>query len=219
MTNENKQKQDNKTTQVPKDELQTSGYTYGQPSASPPETDSPESSMHKEGFFTTKRIVRAATIAAMYVILTFVSNLYSGAYDLIQFRISEALTILPLFFPEAIAGLTIGCLISNIFSTGNIALDMTLGTSATLVAATLTYIIGRLIKKDIKIMPAIIPPIVINALAVPFMFLLTMSDIKEFYWINVLFVGAGQAGVLIALGIPLYFLMKRLTKTSKWFQG
>ena len=50
-------------------------------------------------------IAQAGIIAALYVVLTcFVSafNLASGA---IQIRISEALTILPVFTPAAIPGL------------------------------------------------------------------------------------------------------------------
>ena len=48
----------------------------------------------------TLKLVRTAVIAALYAALTLV--LMPSAYGVIQFRISEALTILPLFCPEAI---------------------------------------------------------------------------------------------------------------------
>ena len=61
---------------------------------------------------TTRFIVRSSVIAALYAALTLV--LAPVAYGPVQFRVSEALTILPLFFPEAIPGLFVGCFIANI---------------------------------------------------------------------------------------------------------
>ena len=57
-------------------------------------------------------LTQAAMIAAIYVVLTYVFAPFS--FGEIQIRISEALTILPLFTPAAIPGLFIGCLIGNI---------------------------------------------------------------------------------------------------------
>jgi len=57
-------------------------------------------------------ITQAAMIAALYVVLTFVSNAFGLASGAIQIRISEALTILPYFTPVALPGLFIGCLLS-----------------------------------------------------------------------------------------------------------
>ena len=65
---------------------------------------------------TIHYIVLSAIIAAAYVALTFFSNIFGLAYGPIQLRISEVLTILPVFTPAAIPGLTIGCFISNIAS-------------------------------------------------------------------------------------------------------
>ena len=65
--------------------------------------------------------------------LTYVSNIWNLAYGPIQFRISEVLAVLPVFTPAAIPGLTIGCLIANIFSFNPI--DMVFGAAASLIAA------------------------------------------------------------------------------------
>ena len=108
-----------------------------------------------------KYITQAAMIAAIYVVLTlFVSafNLASGA---IQIRISEALTVLPAFTPAAIPGLFIGCFISNLIS-GGMLLDVIFGSLATLLGALGTY----LLRKWKWTVP--IPPILSNALIVPF---------------------------------------------------
>ena len=57
-------------------------------------------------------LVQSAMIAAIYVVLTIVFAPIS--FGQIQFRIAEALTILPAFTPAAIPGLFVGCLIGNI---------------------------------------------------------------------------------------------------------
>lgn len=144
----------------------------------------------------SKSAARIAVIAALYAALTFAA--LPIAYGMIQLRVSEALTILPLFCWEAIPGLFIGCLIANSIVS---IMDVILGSLATLLAAVLT----RLLK---KIYLGIIPPIVLNALVVPII-ILTYPDIVDPYWFMVLTVGAGQLIVICALGIPLYFALKR----------
>ena len=84
----------------------------------------------------TKFITRTAVIAALYAALTLI--VYPIAFGNIQARISEALCILPLFMPEAIPGLTLGCLIANLFSPNGV-LDVAVGTGATLLATLATY--------------------------------------------------------------------------------
>ena len=69
--------------------------------------------------------VQAAMIAALYVVLTYITNLLGLASGTIQVRFSEALCILPVFTPAAIPGLFIGCLISNLI-TGGIIWDIIL---------------------------------------------------------------------------------------------
>ena len=61
-------------------------------------------------------IVTGALIAALYAGLTYLSNIFGLAYGPIQLRFSEVLTILPVFTPAAIPGLTVGCFIANIGS-------------------------------------------------------------------------------------------------------
>ena len=109
----------------------------------------------------TLHLTRAALIAALYVVLTFLSQIFGLASGVIQFRLSEALTVMPLFYKEAVPGLWIGCILANIL-TGCAFWDVVFGSVATLLGALGTYYIGR--KK-----PALGPvfPILTNVLIVP----------------------------------------------------
>lgn len=86
----------------------------------------------------TSNITKAAVIAALYVILTFISSLFGLSSGVIQLRLSEMLTILPAFTPCAIPGLFIGCVLSNLL-TGCAPWDVVFGSVATLLGAVGTY--------------------------------------------------------------------------------
>ena len=95
---------------------------------------------------TTLYIVQGAVIAALYATMTILQNvlLPGSASMAVQFRISEVLTILALYTPAAIPGLTIGCVIANISSVAQLGpLDMILGSIATLLAAISMYLLRR----------------------------------------------------------------------------
>lgn len=77
-------------------------------------------------------MTQAAMIAAIYVVLTYIFAPFS--FGEVQVRISEALTILPIFTPAAIPGLFVGCLIGNILG-GAILPDIVFGSIATLIGA------------------------------------------------------------------------------------
>ena len=77
-------------------------------------------------------IVHGAAIAAIYVALTMIFAPIS--FGPVQFRISEALCVLPFFTPAAVPGLFIGCLLSNLFC-GSAMLDVVFGSLATLIGA------------------------------------------------------------------------------------
>lgn len=106
-------------------------------------------------------ITQAGIIAALYVVLTALSSAVGLASGAIQVRLSEALTILPLFTPAAIPGLFIGCIISNAFVTNSILVDIAFGSLATLAAAFGTYALRK------YKFAAPIPPIVANTIVVP----------------------------------------------------
>lgn len=145
-------------------------------------------------------LVQAAMIAAIYVVLTFLANAFGLANYAIQVRFSEALTILPYFTPTAIPGLVIGCLLSNIL-TGCALPDIIFGTLATLIGAVLTY----KLRKFKWLAP--IPPIIANAVVVPFV-LLYAYGIKPL-WLSFITVTIGEVISCGVLGMLLLFTLEK----------
>ena len=82
---------------------------------------------------TALKVTQGAVIAALYVALTLIFAPIS--FGEMQVRISEALTILPLFTPAAIPGLFLGCVLGNLLG-GAIPLDVICGSLATLIGVT-----------------------------------------------------------------------------------
>lgn len=145
-----------------------------------------------------KKLTRSALIASLYVLLVFV---FQGvSFGPIQIRVAEALTVLPILFPEAVSGIFVGVLLSNILG-GMGMWDILGGSLISLVAAMITY-------KYRESWVAYAAPIVLNAVFVSlylrFVFQLPMS-----YWFMVLTVGAGQAVAVLGLGIPLIKQLKK----------
>ena len=115
-----------------------------------------------KNFFTTKRLCRAGIIAALYVALTYAFAPF--AFGPFQIRPAEALCILPVFFPEAVPALYIGCMLSNLASP-YFVFDVFLGSLATLLAALASYLVGRFLKKEpFKMLLCGFFPVFFNAL-------------------------------------------------------
>ena len=156
----------------------------------------------------TRQIALNGIVAGLYAAITILTA--SFAYGNIQFRISEALMMLLLFEPSLTIGLTIGCLIANLFSTVSV-LDIVIGTAATLLACLLT----TRIKKPWL---APLPTILVNAVMVGAM-LSWLYMPSEQFWNGLLIfggeLGAREAAVLYVLGIPLYYAMKKTNFIEK----
>ena len=149
-------------------------------------------------------ICRAGIIAAMYICLNLLSSALGLSYSAVQFRIPEMLTILPIFLPEAIPGLAVGCFIANLGSPLGLA-DLITGTIATLVSAILTRILSKFTIKNFPIF-SFLPQIFINALAVGAEIAI-LTGVG--FAISALSVALGEAVVVFAGGIPLYILTKK----------
>ncbi|GHS95586.1 hypothetical protein AGMMS50276_11800 [Synergistales bacterium] len=137
-----------------------------------------------------KSIALGGVIAALYVALTVA--LAPLSYGPLQFRVSEALTLLPFCVAEAVPGLFVGCVIANFFG-GYGLLDVVVGGLATLLAAWLT-------RRTPNLWFAALPPVLVNALFVGAM-LHYMADVPFLLVCGE--VGLGQAGVCYLLGVPL----------------
>ncbi|MBE7039861.1 MAG: QueT transporter family protein [Ruminococcaceae bacterium] len=150
----------------------------------------------------TKHIVMSAVIAAIYAVMTL--SLYVISYGPIQFRLSEALTILPVFTANAIPGLTIGCIIANIMG-GYGIMDVVFGGVATLLAAVCT----RVFRKNSFM--ALFSPVFFNSLIVGPMLYFVVPESKSLLF-NIFTVGAGEFVVCFAVGYPLIRLLKKYPK-------
>lgn len=147
--------------------------------------------------FTTWQLAVAGLIAAVYTMATLFLPIpqYMG----VQFRVAEAMTVLPFLFPEAIPGLAVGCFLANLLGSP-IMLDWVFGTLATLLAALWT-------RRMPNLWLAALPPVVCNAVIVG-------AEIAWFtvrkggaFWpafgLSALTVGLGEAAACYLLGIPL----------------
>ena len=153
-----------------------------------------------------RRLVRAALIAALYFSITVIFAPIS--FPAVQFRISEALCILPLIIPEASVGLSVGCLLANVY--GGNPIDIVVGTACTAVACCIQLVVRKYVKNEFaKAIVGTLPHIVINAAIVPLV-ILGAEELKSAYFATVLSVGLGELTVLFALGIPLYFAVKKI---------
>ncbi len=150
-------------------------------------------------------LTQAASIAALYVVLTLLSNVLGLANYAIQVRFSEALTILPLFTPAAIPGLYVGCLLSNILTGCNVW-DIIFGPLATFLGALGT----RYLCKKCK-WAAPLPPIIANTLIIPFI-LSYAYKLEGFLPYFMVTVGIGEILSCGVLGMLLYFTLHKYRK-------
>ena len=160
------------------------------------------------------KIAQAGMIAALYVVLTYIANLAGLASGAVQVRLSEALTILPVFTAAAVPGLTVGCVLANLL-TGCAAWDVVFGSLATLIGAVGT----RLLKN--KPLLAWIPPVLSNAAIVPVVLMKVygVADVTIFgktfggnsIWLMlVVTVGIGEIISCGLLGLLLWRSLKRV---------
>ena len=155
-------------------------------------------------------LVQGGMIAALYTVATLILAPLSFAN--IQFRASEALTVIPVFTASSVSGLAVGCVISNavgVAAGANIAgwLDVLLGSIATLLAAICTRMLRKIEFFGIPFL-SLLPPVIFNAFIVGGE-LAVVCNIP--FWICALEVGAGELGVMLVLGIPLIVALKKTT--------
>ena len=149
-----------------------------------------------------RKICRAAVIGALYAAVTLL--LAPISYGNLQCRVSEALCILPWFFPETAWGLFVGCLLANLLG-GNGPLDIVFGSLATLFACLIT---ARVKPRGL----ALLPPVVVNGVMVGAMlaYVITPDTFWASFPIFGLEVAVGEAVAMYALGLPLSFLLERI---------
>lgn len=154
----------------------------------------------KEGFhLNAKYIAKAAIIAAIYVVFTVILGEF--AYGPVQFRIAEALVILPLVEPSSILGVTIGCMVANIFG-GYGPIDIFGGSLVTLIAA---YFTSKMPNRVL----AVLPPVLLNALIVS----IWVSKLSGIPYIAIaLNIALGEAVAVGVLGMILLSIYNKYIK-------
>lgn len=185
----------------------------------------------------TQKIARAGLIAALYAALTLVTMTLLGgfAFGPIQLRLSEVVCVLALFTPQAIPGLTIGCIIANLLGialngSGALGLlDVIGGSTATFLGAWWCW------RMRSRVGLALLGPVVANALVVaaylplvlaaagfytiPFTDISLIESYPLMYLFGVLTIGTGEAVVVYGLGMPLQAALKRTPFFSRELEG
>lgn len=153
--------------------------------------------------------VHAAMIAAVYAAATYLSAVLGIAYGPIQFRLSEALTVLPVFTPAAIPGLAIGCFLGNLSSPYGIW-DVIFGTLATLLAAVFTRKLRGVCVKGLPL-PSILMPVIFNGLIIGGEITLFLSDAASFsgFFISAAEVAFGETVVCLSGGTAVFLAVRR----------
>ena len=164
----------------------------------------------------TKNFTRIAMIAAIYTAICFVHGLSMIAFGQIQVRIAEALTLLPLLDKRAIAGVTLGCFLTNLLGamlginpTGFI--DAIVGTLATFLAAVCTYRLRNVKTAGIPVL-SILMPVIFN-------FFIVGAELAVLFMSDNVIVGTLINGAYVAIGeliavIAGWFMIKALEKTE-----
>lgn len=148
----------------------------------------------------TRTIALSGIVAAVYAVITIVWPL---SYGSVQYRLSEALCVLPAFVPVTGIGLTVGCLVANLFSTVS-ALDIVIGTIATAIGCVFTTRC-----KKVWAMP--LPTVISNTILVGAMlaFVYSPDALLQGFVVNAAGVAFGELVVLYALGMPLAVYLKK----------
>lgn len=175
---------------------------------------------------TTKNVrflTQAAMIAALYAVLTYAAAAVNLAYGAVQFRFSEALTVLPVFTPAAIPGLAVGCFLANLGSPLGLV-DWIFGTGATLLAAVGTWMARKIQIKGVPVL-APLPPVIANVVLVGFELSCLSSAgtfaLGNFTWAafgaSALSVGIGELVICYALGLPLLLALRKTGASQRLF--
>jgi uncharacterized membrane protein len=152
---------------------------------------------------------QGALIAALYVVLTEIATLANLSSGGIQFRISEALCILPIFIPAAVPGLFVGCFISNLLVPQVVIWDIIFGSMATLIGAIGARMLRNLPEK-LK-WCATLPTVASNMIIVPLVLIFAYGETSSFL---LLAIGVG-IGEIVCAGIGgsgLYYILKKYEK-------
>lgn len=168
-----------------------------------------------------QKMAVTAMIAALYFALSL--PFMTMNFGAVQLRVSEALTLLPVFSASPIAGLTLGCVLVNAFgamSGMNILgpLDVIIGSAATLLAAIMSYKLRSIRFKKLPWLSAI-PPVLVNGLVIGLEFTLVINGgwNLPIFLINFFQVALGEVLACGFLGLPMVYALEKTGVSRKVF--
>lgn len=154
------------------------------------------------------RMTLSAMLAALYAAAALL--LQPISFGTLQLRAAEAFTLLPVLFPESVAGVTLGCAISNAIGVATGAdvcgvLDILFGTAATFAAAVCTRLLRNVRLRGLPVLSALMP-VLFNGVVVggELAFMLKLP-----FWLCALQVAGGEAIITLALGLPLVRMLEK----------
>ena len=150
-----------------------------------------------------RKLTYGAMIAALYFVLTWISELAGLAYMTPQIRLGEALCVLTWFTPAGVPGLFAGCLLANL-TMGCVVWDVIFGSLATL--------IGAYVGSKIKIKWLVpLPTVISNAVIIPFIIIYCYMDTLSLsvYVVTALTVLIGEIVSAYVIGILLLAAMSK----------
>lgn len=153
----------------------------------------------RESNKNTYFLAYGAVIAAIYVALTMATQPIS--FGPVQFRISEALCVLPYFTPAAVPGVFVGCLLSNLLC-GAAGLDVVFGSLATLIGAIGSYALRR------NRWMVCVPPILSNTVIIPWVLRFAYGS-ADLIPVAMVTVGMGEVLAIGVLGSLLLTALER----------
>lgn len=153
-------------------------------------------------------LTKTALVAALYVALTVAFIPLS--YGPIQFRFSEMLNNLAIFNKRYIWGITLGCLIANLWSSMG-PIDMIFGTAQTLVMTWLSWLISQRLSSLVAKLGTVVIVCTLMSWAVALE--LNLVGNAPFWW-TYLTVGIGEFTVVL-LGAVVTGLINKKVDLSR----
>lgn len=164
----------------------------------------------RDSAYITRIIAANGMIATLYAVVTIACGPLS--YEFMQFRFSELLNLLVFFNPYYTIGLTLGCLLANLFSSVG-PIDILFGTLTTLVACLLMVLYSKLIKNLFSVG---FIPCILNAVVVPFTIYVSTINTNDpmvltpvLYFTMFGWVLLGEFVCIVVIGYPLFLVLTK----------
>ncbi|MEA5027050.1 MAG: QueT transporter family protein [Erysipelotrichaceae bacterium] len=158
------------------------------------------------------KLVIISLIAAIYTVVSLLGA--SLSFSNIQVRFAEVLCLLPILFPWAIWGVTLGCFLTNllgvVFTVNTLGIiDIVFGTLATFIAAYLTYRWRNIRFGNWPVLSAL-APVVVNGIVIGLELALVFGNGDfSLFVLFALEVAAGELIACVLIGLPVIRQLER----------